>query len=398
MVEGTLPAAQQSFWMAAASTVEDVRIPGALFAPFSRSPRTERGEVLSVFSQLALGDLVLQDVVARPTSIAALGQSVLSHSPWEIDLDRGTLTLDSPPWQDGAPGAFRLPLRREGPLDIVEIRAGGKPVEMALSTTDSWSRAPFPVGEPADLLEYGLMENGGMFLADTWVGPHHVGRHVYVDWMASDREALWQRPSWMKRYGSLGLDVLALFRFRVVPGRELWLQPRANDVRPSAAERVSRWSWTRGCARPGCVQVELNVQPAQAPDLERPLSVVLHVERAFPRPAALLIACATAAEPVESWWAIFQQRQAHHRGSGDTPSPRSDPYPPVIGISAPVGRTGRFEVPVKSLTLGWDMCSSPLLVDVVPLSDDVQQVPRTWCSASVPSTYPIEQLDSAEIR
>src|SRR5262249_40146591 len=55
---------------------------------------------LGLLSSLALGDLVVRDVPVVVTRLdhpyfhsGILGQGILGHAPWEIDWDRGTLTL-----------------------------------------------------------------------------------------------------------------------------------------------------------------------------------------------------------------------------------------------------------------------------------------------------------------
>src|SRR5262249_13327799 len=72
---------------------------------------------VGLLSGLQLGDLVVRDVPVTLTELARigppalLGQGILGHAPWEIDWDRGTLTLGAMPWPDG-PETIVVPLRR----------------------------------------------------------------------------------------------------------------------------------------------------------------------------------------------------------------------------------------------------------------------------------------------
>jgi hypothetical protein len=368
-VEGTLPGEPQSLWMQVDTCSEDVQMLEPLFHRLGRNPTTERNmrgwpDPTAVLPRLDLGDLTLRDVVMHPRG-SGVGQSVLSHRPWEIDWDRGTLTLDVPPWPEGTAGAVRVPLRRSGYLDFVELRAGGKAVDMALCTGSPVSYLPLGAdyrGLSCDPFDYDVPEDSRACTGEASLGDFPIGRHRFlVHWQGGTPPPGVVRgiglafSSWPEEVGQLGLDVLALYRVRVVPGREMWLQPRLADVRQGVAERVSRWSWTRGCTQPGCVRADLEVRPAQRLEEQDPqLTFVLQLERPYPGPVTLVFACGPSNQPAQLLSAMTEDRKA--------------PFPSAIGVGAPVGPSGRVEVPVTFSTRGWDTCSSLLLVDVVPAS------------------------------
>src|SRR5262249_54453402 len=100
---------------------------------------------LGLLSSLTLGDLMVRDVPVTVTRLDGamsrpgyLGQGILDHAPWEIDWDRGTLTLGATPWPEG-PDMIVVPLRRRLGKDMVTVQVDGHPIELELDTGSSLS-------------------------------------------------------------------------------------------------------------------------------------------------------------------------------------------------------------------------------------------------------------------
>ncbi len=111
---------------------------GETHVQFFNRPRQDAREGL--LSSLALGDLVVRDVSVRATRLdpgkfgsGILGQAILGHAPWEIDWDRGTVTLGATPWPD-APDVIVVPLRRTWAWDVVTVQVDWHTVDMILDT------------------------------------------------------------------------------------------------------------------------------------------------------------------------------------------------------------------------------------------------------------------------
>jgi hypothetical protein len=339
------------------TSAEDVALPEAMFPELRLAlSKDSRGRTSALLPALNLGDLALRDVVVRPAALGLFGQSVLAHAPWEIDWDRGTLILDAPPWAEGTQGAVRLPLRRDGYHDLVTMQIAGRSIDMVLDTGDSVSHVPMALG-PTDELhhEWGPTWEGK---ADASLGPFSLGARS----LACDPGI---RPG---PYGAVGLDILRLYRIRVVPGRELWLRPRVEDVRETVVERVARWDWTRGCAHPGCVEASLATgRAAPMPGANGQLTIVLDMERASPRPVSFVFACGAAREPIPA--SLLEAKKSE---ALDPEGKRREvPFPPLMTVSVPVGTRGRTEVPLGEYTIGWNECGAPLLVDVTAPPRDV---------------------------
>lgn len=259
--------------------------------PSGRVSEREAGLV----PRMSLGPLVLEDVVvalgAEPT---VLGQSVLAHAPWEIDWDRGLLTLGATPWESDA--TF-VPLRKMGDSDVVTLTIDGAPIDMVLDTGAFASTLPERVGTAARLSSRRLPPTvlhslGGevvvrrVFGGDARLGHESLG-HLELASIASGgrRAAL----------GLLGLDVLSRFHVQIVPGKHLALRPR-GDVQKTRVERIGRWSFVpTSCEHVGCVHASLT---AKGDDAE--LRVTLEAD--LDRSVEVLLGCAGdhAAVPTDS--------------------------------------------------------------------------------------------------
>lgn len=237
--------------------------------------------------QLKLGELVVEDVVtALGGAATVLGQSVLAHSPWEIDWDRGLLTLGATPWAATTETVI-VPVRRVGDAEVVTLHLDGAPIDMVLDTGAFASMIPEAVGSAARLpsrrLPPTVMHSLGgelivrrLFSGSARLGAASVGRIELAAVATGGKRA---------SLGLLGLDVLSRYRVQVIPGSHLALRPR-GDVRKTTAERIARWSFVPStCPHPGCVHAEL------APDGEdATLTVTLDADLA--QPIEVLLGCA----------------------------------------------------------------------------------------------------------
>lgn len=234
--------------------------------------------------QLRLGELAVDDVVTAIGGGAnVLGQSVLAHSPWEIDWDRGMLTLGSTAWPQ-TNDTVVVPLRRVGDADVVTIDMDGVPVEMVLDTGAFASMIPESVGLTKGLATRRLPPTvmhslGGelivrrLFSGDVRLGSLRVGKLELASVATGGKRA---------NLGLLGLDVLSRYSVQVVPGSYLALRPR-GDVRKTTVERIARWSFVpTTCEHVGCVHAKLVAAGRDAEltvtldaDLDQPIEVLL---------------------------------------------------------------------------------------------------------------------------
>lgn len=265
--------------------------------------RTEdaRGHVLTrdagLVPDLVLGPLVVNEVItAVGGDQHVLGQSILTHTPWEIDWDRGRLTLGAAPWP--ADGAVSLPLRHEGDSEIVTLDLGGVPVDLVLDTGAFASTLPESVGLRAGLEARGLAlptvlksVAGQVLVHQVFLGKARLGPLGEVPLELAALTSVGRRAP----FGLLGLDVLSRFTVRVEPGKRLWLRPR-KDVADTVRERLARWSFLPGCAHPGCLVATLEASKDDAvlsvtyeADVTRPLDVLLGCEGAPFSPRATML-------------------------------------------------------------------------------------------------------------
>jgi hypothetical protein len=261
-----------------------------------------------LLSSLTLGDLVVRDVPVVVTRVddpafrsGILGQGILGHAPWEIDWDRGTLTLGATPWPE-APDTIVVPLRRSWGRDVVTLRIDGHPVEMFLDTGADISVIPADTARDAGLSVHEMAPRsspgGKVTSGDAALGPLRLGR---IDFRSVPHE--WSG------YGLLGLDVLSRYRIQVVPGERLALRPR-GDTWQSAPERIARWPWTRACPSVGCLRAR--VEP-----VGNDARLVFSFEVDLPHPVTLLLGCREA-DPVGSRFLTLWERLTSGRNSGPT--------------------------------------------------------------------------------
>ena len=234
--------------------------------------------------QLQLGALVIDDVVtALGGGDTILGQSVLAHGVWEIDWDRGLLTLNGTQWAPDA-NTVVLPLRKEGDSEVVTLHVDGAPIEMVIDTGAFVSTIPERVGASAGLSGRrlppttlhsltGELVVRKLFAGVGRLGPLSLGHLELAAIHAGGRRA---------SLGLLGLDVLSRYQVQIVPGAHLALRLR-GDVRKTTAERIARWSFVpTSCAHPGCVHATLAAKGDHAllsvtldADMDQPIEVLL---------------------------------------------------------------------------------------------------------------------------
>ncbi len=237
--------------------------------------------------QMTLGELQLEDVVTAIGGTPVLGQSVLAHAPWEIDWDRGVLTLGSTPWPAGGDTVI-VPTRRAptggGDAEVVTIHVGSAPIDMVIDTGAFASLIPESVGASAGLSWRSvpptvLRSLGGelivrrVFSGDVRVGSFGFGKHELAAVKTGGRRA---------SLGLLGLDILSHWQVQIVPGSHLALRPR-GDVRAFTAERIARWSFLpTSCEHRACVHATLAPMGSDArltatldADLDQPIEVLL---------------------------------------------------------------------------------------------------------------------------
>jgi Aspartyl protease len=278
-----------------------------------------------------------------------LGQGILGNAPWEIDWDRGTLTLGVTPWPEGA-GVIVVPLRRLWGFDIVTVQVDGHSVELALDTGSSASVIPADTARGAGLIVHAVDQpyhpTGKEISGDVVLGPLRLG---HIDF--------WSYPH-LWGYGVLGLDVLSRYRIQVVPGERLALRPR-GDSWESAKERIARWPWTRACPSLGCLK-------ARAEPVGDDARLVFSFEVDVPRPVELLLGCRKA-DPVGSHLLTLSERRAF----GPT---RALPYHILLRVASTV----KDQV-VETMVIaggGWldrTGCHEISVLDVVPISPE--QIP-----------------------
>jgi len=325
-------------WMTVDSGATGVTLTNTTFAPLGLDMLTgvkvrsedPLGRTLvreaGLLPELALGDLVVEDVGAAIGGEATvLGQSVLAYGTWEIDWDRGLLTLGASPWPEGGDTTF-VPLRTDGDAEIVSLTMDGTPLDMIVDTGARLSTIPESVGTRSGLaMQRGrpttLNALGGgelvvhrLFSGEARLGSRDLGNVVLAALATGGRRA---------GYGLLGLDVLSRFHLQIVPGSHLALRPR-GDERKTAAERVARWSFVpRTCEHLGCVRVE-----------RAPRQLVMTLE-------------ADLAQTVELWLACTDDHVAGHVR---------------VGVArGPLGATSKTSLPAEF------ECPSLQVVDVAPI-------------------------------
>jgi gag-polyprotein putative aspartyl protease len=304
---------------------------------------------MGLLSSLALGDLVVRDVPAtvvrlnRATNASGiLGQGILGHAPWEIDWDRGTLTLGATPWPEGH-DVIVVPLRRRWSQDIVTLQVDGHPIELALDTGAPVSMIAADTARDAGLSEHVVdrrIHSAKAVSGDASLGPLGLGRIDFVSFHHS-----------LPAHGVLGLDVLSRYRIQVVPGERLALRPR-GDPWDSAPERIARWLWTRACPTPGCLRAHLE-------PVGDDVRLVFSFEVDVPQPVALLLGC-RAADPAGSRLPTLFER----RSSGQT---RALAHPIFLRVASAV-KDQAVETMVAGLSRA--QCRDVSVLDVMPTTLD----------------------------
>ncbi|MGZ3453687.1 MAG: retroviral-like aspartic protease family protein [Polyangiales bacterium] len=231
--------------------------------------------------QLSLGELVVEDVVtAIGGDATVLGQSVLAHGTWDIDWDRGLLTLGGDAWPEGGETTF-VPLRKEGDAEIVTVSLDGAPVEMIVDTGARVSTIPEAVGARANLamrrvkpMTLHALGGGELLVRRLFSGEVRLGAKALGTLELAALPTAGHRAA----YGLLGLDVLSRFHVQIVPGSHLALRPR-GDVRKTVRERIARWSFVpSSCEHLGCVRAERGddrLTLTLDADLARPIDLLL---------------------------------------------------------------------------------------------------------------------------
>lgn len=304
-----------------------------------------------VLSNLQLGDLVVRNVPVMVTHLdnprfrsGIVGQGVLGHAPWEIDWDRGTLTLGARPWPD-EPGTIVVPVARLDGGDVVTVEIDGKPIPMELDTGTNVSVIPVEVAQAAGLSMYDVDRRrhttGKQISGDTVLGPVRLGR---IDFPSTSNHNL--------DFGLLGLDVLSRYSIQVIPGERLALRPR-GDSWDTAPQRIARWPWTRACSSMGCLKARLEPVGNDA-------RLVFSFEVDVPYPVELLLGCREA-DPVGSHLVTVSERLSSGRASG-----------PTYHLSLRVASAAKDQpletmVPAGNRWLSRTRCPQPSVLDVMPL-------------------------------
>jgi hypothetical protein len=241
--------------------------------------------------ELDLGGASIRDVVALAhPGHGLLGQPVLAHGPWQLDWDRGRLTLGATPWEPTS-GDVQVPLvRHDGStVEYVAVSVNGHPVEMILDTGAITSQISESTGDALGLPSEAVGHETGF---------RGVGGRVAVSrvFSASIRLGTWESPvrritAAKSNLALLGLDVLSQFNLQVVPGKSLTLRPRAPLER-FARERLSRWPWVpASCGAEGCARVRMQSSGG-------PLEIEVEPLVSFDRPVQIVFACERADAPL----------------------------------------------------------------------------------------------------
>ncbi len=249
--------------------------------------------------EVQLGTLSLRDLNAAaigPENI--VGQDLLGQLPWEVDLDRATLTLGAAPWPAGTAIAD-LPLQpvpdpngnASGAANVsfgqeLAVAMDGRPVMMTLDTGAWRSALPEALAKALGL----SVEDGPGELVGSVGMVRHQASLVSVDLAMGgirlDRSRLMVLTGRHADRGLLGLDLLRRFVFRVEPGRRLQLRER-RDEPSAAAARIARWPWSPHCGSGTCVSARLEGNGAQT-------AIVMSLAATYQAsPTSFLWRCAT---------------------------------------------------------------------------------------------------------
>lgn len=300
------PARAQTSWFYVDSGSDIVSVPSALArtagakkigeAHVSLIEGSEQADAV-MLDELRVGELELHHAVATISDRhpAIIGQSILKHAPWEVAWDRGVLRLNAEPWPETTPSVTAIPLSPIAGFqtDSLSLQINGRAVRVALDTGSMISSLSsrfdgiFPHHDASAMYPQGRDAGGQhidafhLYYGDTRLGSLALGERRFARLV--DQEVT---------LGTLGLDILSQYDLQVLPGAKLLLKARA-DLWQTASERVQRWPWTRACEHLGCVRARLERAGDDA-------QLTLTLDRAYPRPIKLLLACDGDPAPVIS--------------------------------------------------------------------------------------------------
>jgi predicted aspartyl protease len=272
-----------------------VGVEGSRFATITDASGQKRSWSSALVPEVRLdGGLALADVVASVEDRQAiLGANVIAAHGWQLDLDRGTLSLGAAPWPP-APDVVVVPTQSYGMHAIADVRVAGQVVPLLVDTG-----APFTVVDAAILRGLGLPEKP---LASRWP----LGGGARSESVSSFFEApvalgalgelalgprrIYAHPGGMSPgRGMLGNDVLFAYAVQVTAAG-MKLRPRAPSVADATGARLARWRDLPSCPEaPACAAAEL--VPAEGTSDARPHVRLRLLAAVPPRPFRYLYGC-----------------------------------------------------------------------------------------------------------
>jgi predicted aspartyl protease len=265
-------------------------VPGVRAKSLDAVGRSSTLEIVRV-PEIGLGGLRIQNALATTRGRTVLGQSILSQSGcWEIDWDRGLLTLSAELATKGPP-LFRIAFepRASSIHDWLELSLGGHRVKFLLDTGAQVSMVPEAV---ARRLKLPIQDLPYAQQFSTIAGSVAVKRMVEVELTAGGQSLGPRRffvvDSGALEDGLLGLDFLIDYRVLVLPGKELLLYPRTS-LRSETALRLERWGPLPACEHPACVSAQLMPNGDDA-------TLSIAFERDLPGPRELTFECSDTSE------------------------------------------------------------------------------------------------------
>lgn len=365
VVSAKSPLHAQTSWFYADSGSDIASVPSALAravgakkigqAHVSLIEGSEQADAV-MLDELRVGELTVRHAVATISNHqpAIIGQSILKHARWEVAWDRGVLLLNAEPWPETTPGVTAIPLSPIAGFqtDSLALQINGREVRVALDTGSMISSlssrfdgvfphrdasAMYPQGRDAGAQH---IDSFHLYYGDVRLGPLALGEHRFARLV--DQEVT---------LGTIGLDILSHYDLQVLPGAKLLLKARA-DLWQTASDRVQRWPWTRSCEHLGCVRTRLERAGDDA-------QLTLTLDRAYPRPVKLLLACDQDPAPVISASDLMEsggrvRGQFHHL---------------IVRVQA--GTSLELQSTVRLAGRLWfarpGACSDPVVLDVSPL-------------------------------